>query len=804
MSQPGCRCARITGKTMHMLWRLAHAQFRRARRLSRALMLITVSLRCSAQPGVHAFPLPQQLVRIDSGITMSEFEALHAAVAADPELKQDADQAFDIKQFGEIRVTPIALGKADRGFVVYFNTSELCGATGNCPMALYLRGEQGLHAALHFGGWGFALLPSGGDVPDIVSAWNMSCCEEILTRYRFSGGKFAAIGCDDEEVGEPEEDSSDKHSMPTVKPCGTSEGKSSTPTFAPPADFEGGTPAPTYAQMQQLAKLAAKIAPTAQAFGSMPVIRVSHWLVACRRRENDGECDIAAAPLIGQPRGRFPGPTVGNIVLRDVQASFVTESNTESSAKNSFQYPALILARMVAPGQMKLTEYREPAPPGFPARSPDPRQLRGEGLVADGCEVATPKQGHWPDEWKPAALHVRAIPCSGPAAPGPITVDTTPISTVQQDGTGAVWAVTPPFGQRLVRWNEDQWSPVMGPFANSFMTLSPGPSGGVLVTWGERANTEWRKDDESRSFTKPAGVAMRLASGGLLVWNRSPRVGDLDTTLKLLDTNGNAIAETALTAEQYMAPEPPPPGVRVNPLPCVASFAATPGPSEQTWLWTPGSRSCWTLRGFVTTDGRSFSYHGNIEGFRDARISAVGTWPDGRIAVAAANDGLYLVDSRTFHAERTPDMPGSRRISMTFTANGYGYALTEADCPRMARGGQRCGWLWRWSEGQWQKVIGGTDESTVCRCWPAPGGDYEGPEGSRAMAETPEGLWLAGAGTGLWFIPAHGEVRQIAPASGLPLKFVSYIAIVGDRLLLVDKDAGRSIAISPAQLLAAH
>lgn len=106
--------------------------------------------------------------------------------------------------------------------------------------------------------------------------------------------------------------------------------------------------------------------------------------------------------------------------------------------------------------------------------------------------------------------------------------------------------------------------------------------------------------------------------------------------------------------------------------------------------------------------------------------------------------------------------------------------------------------------GQWQRVIGGVDDTVVCRCSLAPGGDYVGCKGPRAMAETSEGLWLARAGSGLWFISREGEARQIAPGSGLPLKSVSYIAVIGNRLLLVDTEAGRSVAISPAQLLAVH
>ena len=119
MSQSAGCCAKIPRKIMHILWRFARAHFKRARHLSIALMLMIASARCAAQPVMHAFVLPRQLVQVDSGITMNEFEALRAAVAADAKLEQDDVGPFDIKQFDDLIVTPVALGKAGRGFVVY-------------------------------------------------------------------------------------------------------------------------------------------------------------------------------------------------------------------------------------------------------------------------------------------------------------------------------------------------------------------------------------------------------------------------------------------------------------------------------------------------------------------------------------------------------------------------------------------------------------------------------------------------------------------------------------------------------------
>ena len=178
MSQSAHRLARITCKGMHTLWRFAYAQFRRSRHFGTAL-LITAAVRCTAQPVLRAFPLPQHLVKVDRSITLQEFEAVRNAAAADPTLKKmlaelqglspedSAKEVVEASQIDSFVVTPIDLGSAGRSFVVEFTVPDLCGGHANCPKALYFHGEHGLHPVLQFGGWGFGLMQFHGSIPDV-------------------------------------------------------------------------------------------------------------------------------------------------------------------------------------------------------------------------------------------------------------------------------------------------------------------------------------------------------------------------------------------------------------------------------------------------------------------------------------------------------------------------------------------------------------------------------------------------------------------------------------------------------------
>jgi hypothetical protein len=71
------------------------------------------------------------------------------------------------------------------------------GATGNDDIWLFR--QIGDHAVLIFSGGGFGLRPASKTrhhgLPDLQTAWNMSCCEGGIEVYRFDGHSYKPTYC---------------------------------------------------------------------------------------------------------------------------------------------------------------------------------------------------------------------------------------------------------------------------------------------------------------------------------------------------------------------------------------------------------------------------------------------------------------------------------------------------------------------------------------------------------------------------------------------------------------------------------
>lgn len=361
-----------------------------------AVLLLACGV-CFAQEGTPAtpFPLPQQLTRVRDGISLSDLTALRTALNADHELTQAEDRppAYSPDQFGELNVSRVDLGPLGSGLVVYFDKSGACGATGNCPMALYIRQGDAFRPALHFGGWGSWTIPAAAGPPYVVSAWNMSCCDEFYNRYAYRHGQYVADACA-EGLTNPGSDDPEKMSWKACQP--------GSPTFIPPANMQapesGG---PTYKDLQQLRSV---VSPdlksiSATAFSSLPVIALPHWFVM-------GVPSAAGLHLFVYPRLR---KGIGQAVLRDVDADFAAETETQEPVNPSeppplIPIPALILASRRG-NTMELRLYTEPGS--------DQTELPPNGhMQLDACGEATPKSGDWPVPWNLDALRLHAIPCA--------------------------------------------------------------------------------------------------------------------------------------------------------------------------------------------------------------------------------------------------------------------------------------------------------------------------------------------------------------------------------------------------------
>lgn len=94
--------------------------------------------------------------------------------------------------FDEVSTTAINLGALGRGFIV---EGSLCG-DGNCGDLVYARGKTGYRKVLMAEGWGVAVAPSGGPVPDLVFSRHMSVAQTNFERFRYVGDKFVSLACE--------------------------------------------------------------------------------------------------------------------------------------------------------------------------------------------------------------------------------------------------------------------------------------------------------------------------------------------------------------------------------------------------------------------------------------------------------------------------------------------------------------------------------------------------------------------------------------------------------------------------------
>ena len=717
---------------------------------------------------------------------MREFAALRSAVDADTQLTQNehGPVAYVPSQFGTVHITPVQLGSLGRAFVVYFGHSGQCGATGNCPMALYVSGNQGYYDALSFGGWGFAIVSSGSAVPFVVSAWHMSCCENNLSRFHFERGHFVADICETETTTD---DWTDPKNI-VVKPC-----KPNGSTFPPPLKWGGfGPGVPTYREMEELRPLAE--ADLESAFGSqfnlhfpdLPAVEFGDWLVlGVPNKENPGGMRLFVYPHVQDQ--------IGRAVLRNVVGDAVAETDASSGMVVA---RALVILRMAGPDRGELVEYVEPNNQnGLNASN---------SLVSDSCEFATPRHGSWPLVWNYKEIRVHAVPCSQPAITSAAAVlDGTTLDKVEQDGSGAVWATTEGFGARLVKWQDGQWSPVMGPVPNEFARLGPGPLGGVWVSWDEPI---WLYGDEKKPLPglshTPSGVAttLRLADGGAL--SVFAPVGPGFPSLGILGVDGKVVTKYDVNSDEIR-----PSSADSS---CLAPFSTISLAANTTWIWTPPKPNCAGLRGFIITDGHSFKYQPEIRGLPDKQISALGVWPGNVFAAAVPNDGVYLIDPTTLTAHRLSPPPAStfQRVAAFFRVGADGYVIAEGNCSTGAPGAENCDPVWRWSGGQWQLVIAALDRFVnkfpYIPGWIQFPNDFTRP--STGLVR-PEGLWLGAVGAGLWLIPTDGAPRHFTPSEGFPLYNVDLLfELPNNQILAIHNSAinglhSRSVAINPAQLI---
>lgn len=112
----------------------------------------------------------------------------------------------------DLLVAPLQLGNLGKAMLVKprLGAFQYCGATGNCPIWVYIlrngRYEPVLgdpsdvsapEGTTFVIGWAFAIVPSSTNIPNLVVISNAGGGHQILTRYRFDHPRFRQDACED-------------------------------------------------------------------------------------------------------------------------------------------------------------------------------------------------------------------------------------------------------------------------------------------------------------------------------------------------------------------------------------------------------------------------------------------------------------------------------------------------------------------------------------------------------------------------------------------------------------------------------
>lgn len=769
------------------------------------------------------FQIPSRMIPLGQAITPGEYALLQKAIKANWE----RDKARVLRSgpplgshFTHIVATRIRLGSLGQALVVNFGNSPECGATGNCPTAVYVHEPNGYRRVIKAGGWGNALLPSGGPVPDVVFYWNMSAEESDAQLFHYTNDKFVptrtavcngkntsaictAMNRHPQNLG----GGVSLNEYDALRPAVEANLEKESPALARRYSFDDA-----HAVGILWIKLGTNLV-TASAVGMGP----------CGYNRN---CNISIyARHNRNPEGRyFP-------LLRNVTGWGVTGGTFNGSAP---AYTSFVIARRLSPNEDELTRYTTP----LAVSGRTPGLTSDSRLLPDACEIVTPKSGHWPAQWDAAALVARPVSCFKTGSPANTQIpaaDMTNVSRVVKDSTGTVWAI----GNGLNRWRNGGWSGVPTPVQVASLSLEAGrrmqeneliprpiglwkgPDTGVLVLWQLKESSPksalvWQRGDQTKVLADlpPAGqpdffrhgemntVVSAVSGTNFIVGNEEAAYRDgvplhLATQyIYRLDPKGQMQQIYSVAPDQYLPYPVPRFGLRSMSL---LHFHATRDAQGKVWLWCswlwPGGPRGPALEGFLVTNGKTVEYHRQIPGIPGSHLTSVSLWDSHHLAVGTFGGGLYTINTTTLEARAIPEPePGAFRfVQKVFSAGKDHYVLTIGreygrGIPLFERP-YLTGDLWRLHDGRWKEVL-----SDI--------GNTFG-----VGLATPQGFWLGAPDSrGLWFVPLRGRVQKVDWRQGLPLAAIGRLfRLPGGDILATD--AGnhpntRTVEFRPASVLA--
>lgn len=656
-------------------------------------------------------------------------------------------------------VTALRLGVLGRAFLASAlpantrNAPYVCGATGNCDMAVLLaRRDRTILASM---GDGLGVVRRAGGPPFLVVSSNFCGGCESYSYYRYRGGRYVQF----HPPGRPSRCGPPR--IPGLHPCRPLRGVRWLDTA-----------------------------------GSVPGgLRFRYFALgfprACPPRRN---CLVTV-------RGNTPSRPVLLRTRGWAAAETLPSPGVDQSG------PHLILARWLSGGRALFTRYRIVAGRrafrgAFTFGSPAVVAavlVPGNRLLPDACMLAAPGPRAVRRVWNPALYLLRPRVCFPLHPPVhhrqvAIPVDTTWLrSPLVQNRAGQVFATN---GRRLFRWRRNRWHIIPPPVSGAAQPyIIPAPPGTVAVEWRERFGTgrwlAWYRASGrpkvtplprlhgdpgllQAAFPSPAGLRLLIGSGAALYTDCKAPAGYPPPGVYRPTARGPLRAVYLFRPRQLGPHLCAPAGSR--PPPPLPGQVARLGPARF-WVWG-GAPGQWRrlLRGVLGFDHGRFTYHARLPGL-PGPPSGVYPWSRNHAAVAVRGFGLYLVNLRSLGVRRlAPPRPGALLYVAAVQTAGRPGAMTHyvLAAPRSCRN-CRDFWLWRRRRGQWRVA---------------------------ARFLSPRALPILAA-DGVWFnaLPWIG-LRHIPPRRPSPLAGPTGPRIVDWRVGLPLRHAGQMFRLPAGKILA--
>lgn len=346
--------------------------------------LLATPLRAQAPP--LDTRIPSRIFPLGQAPTPAEYALLESAI--DANWQREKERQLEIgpglgSDFSHIYAVRIRLGALGEAMVVHFADSPECGATGNCPMAVYVPDAKSYRRVIDTGGWGFALLPSTSAVPDLAFYSHVRAGETASTVFHYANGQFTeqnGPACTNED-----------DSQPVCAAMAIALGPAHSTS---PAEYEALRPQVEADLKKQSPALVTEL-PFNQAhaidiqFVNQMIITAIGW----------GSCGVNEDCRILIYAHNY-GEKSYWLWLNNVSGWGV------SREWNLLNGGRVFVARKISAIQDELTTYIAPPNSQLPDWGP------GTHLVPKFCHLVTPKTNQWPAEWNPAAFVVRPASCS--------------------------------------------------------------------------------------------------------------------------------------------------------------------------------------------------------------------------------------------------------------------------------------------------------------------------------------------------------------------------------------------------------